>query len=43
VDPSDDDNNAIKWAAQNGHPEVVKLLLQDDRVNPSAKNNLAIK
>ena len=26
-------------AAENGHLEVVKLLLQDNRVDPSANNN----
>ena len=31
VDPSDHNNLAIRWASQNGHIEVVKLLLQDPR------------
>lgn len=32
VDPSDVENLAIKEATENGHKEVVKLLLQDKRV-----------
>jgi ankyrin repeat protein len=34
VDPSDCDNDAIKWASKNGHLEIVKLLSEDKRVNP---------
>jgi Ankyrin repeats (3 copies) len=30
VDPSADDNEAIKWASANGHLEVVKLLRDAD-------------
>ena len=30
---------AIQWAASKGHFEAVKLLLQDNRVDPSADNN----
>jgi ankyrin repeat protein len=30
-------------ASQNGHTEVVKLLLADKRVDPSSKNNFAIQ
>ena len=37
------ENGAIRWAAQNGHLEVVKLLLADSRVNPAALNNKAIQ
>ena len=29
-------------AISNGHLEVVKLLLQDNRVDPSADNNYGI-
>ena len=29
-------------AAKNGHLDVVKLLLQDNRVDPSADNNYGI-
>ena len=35
IDPSDYDNYAIRYASINGHTEVVKLLLQDDRVKDS--------
>ena len=30
---------AMKDAVGNGHLEIVKLLLQDNRVDPSADNN----
>ncbi len=42
VNPSAEDNDAIKSASTNGHAEVVKLLLDDGRANPSANNNYAI-
>ena len=29
-------------AAENGHLEIVRLLLQDNRVDPSADNNYGI-
>ena len=32
VGPSANDNSAIKRACENGHVEVVLLLLQDERV-----------
>ena len=38
-----DENGAIRMAAQNGHVEVVRFLLQDDRVNPCAIDNYAIR
>ena len=34
---------AIRWAAQNGHLKVVKLLLQDPRVDPSPIQKYAIQ
>jgi len=46
VDPSAKDNDAIRRASENGHTEVVKLLLADPpfgTANPSAANNLAIR
>ena len=43
VDPSAQDNRAIRWASYNGHIEVVKLLLTDKRVDPSAQDNFAIR
>ena len=42
VDPSDDNNYAIRLASQGGHLEVVKVLLKDERVDPSALDNVAI-
>ena len=41
-DPSDRDNEAIIWASGNGHPDVVRLLLNDSRVDLSAQDNEAI-
>src|SRR5579871_2143184 len=32
VDPSAQDNFAIRWSSDNGHAKVVKLLLEDSRV-----------
>jgi len=43
VDPSANDNEAIKWAARMGRQDVVKLLLKDSRVDPSAQDNFAIR
>ena len=42
VDPSDV-NDAIRWASENGHFEVVRLLLSDPRVDPADDNNEAIR
>ena len=41
VDPSADDNWAIRYASGNGRLEIVKILTQDKRVDPSAESNLA--
>ena len=35
-------DTAIRWAAQNGHLEIVKLLLQDNRVDPLIINSYGI-
>ena len=43
IDPSADDNYAIRFASSNGHLEVVKILLADPRVDPSADDNFAIR
>lgn len=43
VDPSVENNYAIRWASRFGHADVVKLLLSDPRVDPSADNNYAIR
>src|SRR3989304_6063778 len=38
VDPSANDNHAIRLASSKGHDKVVKLLLADSRVDPSSDN-----
>ncbi len=43
VDPSDDNNYAIKAASGKGFSDIVKFLLQDKRVDPSDDNNFAIE
>ena len=43
VDPCVNNNWSIRYASQNGHTEVVRLLLEDKRVDPSAVNNCAIQ
>ena len=43
IDPSADDNYAIRYASSNGHLEIVKLLLADSRVDPSTDDNFAIR
>ena len=43
VDPSENDNWAIRIASQNGYVEIVRLLLADPRVDPFATNNWAIR
>jgi hypothetical protein len=35
--------HVLRFACRNGHVEVVKLLLADSRVDPSADNQLAIQ
>jgi hypothetical protein len=42
VDPSADDNYAIRLAAANGQLGVVNRLLEDARVDPSASDNYAL-
>jgi hypothetical protein len=43
VDPTAKDNYAIQYASENGHLEVVKLLLEQPGVDPSADDNHAIR
>lgn len=43
VDPSDDDNDAVKTAAEYGELAILDRLLQDKRVDPSATDNYAIR
>ena len=42
IDPAANDNEAIQVAAQNGHTETVRMLLEDRRVDPTTGNNRAI-
>jgi hypothetical protein len=41
--PSTDNNRTIRWVSENGHVEIVKLLLKDSRVDPSNEDNYAIR
>jgi hypothetical protein len=43
VDPTADDNDAIRMASCRGQLAVVERLLQDERVDPAAGNNDAIR
>ena len=43
VDPTWNDNKAIRVASKKGYTEIVKRLLSDSRVNPEAFDNEAIK
>jgi len=43
INPSRNDNKAIRYASSNGHAEVVKLLLADPRVDPSVYDNYSIR
>ena len=43
VDPSAENNYAIRMATSNGHNKVVELLLAHPRVDPSADNNYVIQ
>jgi hypothetical protein len=42
-EPQSDNNYSICYASENGHTEIVKLLLADPRVNPSDQDNCAIQ
>ena len=43
VDPQAECNEAIQYASQNGHIDIVRLLLKDPRVDPSDLKNYAIQ
>jgi len=43
VDPSTNDNYAIRGASERGHLEVVKVLLSDSRVDPNADDKYALR
>lgn len=36
LDPTTEDNNALRWAAANGHTSCVRRLLRDARVRAKA-------
>ena len=42
IDPSWDENYAIRYACKCGHVEIVKSLLNDSRVDPSANYNYCL-
>ena len=43
MDPSARDNYAIRLASENGHKEIVEMLLKDNRVDPKDKGNYAVR
>ena len=46
IDPADNNNKAIRWAAENGHLEVVKYLISlppEYNIDPAADDNAAIR
>ncbi|EPZ31150.1 hypothetical protein ROZALSC1DRAFT_28854 [Rozella allomycis CSF55] len=43
VDPSAQDNAAIRSSSEHGYLDLFNLLLSDYRVNPSAGNNYAVR
>jgi len=43
IDPSAQDQCAIRWASSRGRLAVVECLLHDDRVDPSANNQDSIR
>lgn len=43
VDPTVEENCAIRKAAEYGDTDLVRILLKDPRVDPSAQNNYAIR
>ena len=43
IDLKPNDNYAMGLASENGHTEVIKLLLQDGRIDPSGNDNYYIR
>ena len=43
VDPTANNNEAIRAACDRNHVEIVRMLLTDSRVDPSTNNNEAIE
>jgi ankyrin repeat protein len=42
VNPAAQNDYAVRWAARNGHLEVLQFLMSDPRVNPAADDNYAV-
>lgn len=42
VDVTIDDNAAFRYAAKNGHTEIIKQLWKNEAVDPFANNNQAM-
>jgi ankyrin repeat protein len=42
INPAAHNNQALWWAANRGHLDVLKLLLQDLRVSPAARKNAGV-
>lgn len=43
ADPGAYNNKDLRLASQNGHFNVIKLLLNDSRVDPTTENNYLLK
>ena len=43
ANPALNDSAALRLAAANGRTEMVKMLLEDGRVDPTAKHNYALR
>jgi ankyrin repeat protein len=43
IDPSANENEAVRCAAKHGHAQVVELLLKHPNVDPSTNDNYAIR
>jgi ankyrin repeat protein len=43
IDPTLNNNYAIRTASENGYAEIVRLLLKDGRADPANNNNDPIK
>lgn len=43
VNPAENNNHAVKWAAYYGHAKVVERLLKDERADPTVNDNWALR
>ncbi|KAJ3327148.1 hypothetical protein HDU76_012314 [Blyttiomyces sp. JEL0837] len=45
VDPTADNNHALRWSCQHGYTDITRLLLQDQqsKVDPTVDNNFPIR